>query len=85
MANKQPKTAAGQVRRKLREYVKEKDVEKIVKNAIVMAKDGDKKMVTFVVEQLFGKATGTNVLKGGEPGDQPIQMTLTQLFDSLEK
>lgn len=78
------KTVATQVRRRLREYVTEKDLQTIVKNAVKMAKEGDKKMVTFVVEQIFGKAKGTTIMEGGDE-DKPIKMTFSQFFDSLEK
>lgn len=78
------KKASAQVRRRLREYVTEKDVQKIVKNAVQMAKEGDKKMVTFVVEQLFGKAKGTTIMEGGDE-DKPVKLSFTEFFNSLEK
>ena len=68
-------------KKKIRDYTTEKEVRLMVKRAKKIART-DKKMLQFLLEQIFGKPRQNMGLDGGEDG-RPV--TMAALLDSLEK
>jgi hypothetical protein len=71
------------LRKKIRDYLKEKDIKVLIKIAHEQAKAGDKKMLQFLLDHSFGKPRQNVGLDGGKDG-QPI-MTMSAMLDQLEK
>jgi len=74
-------TNAIKFRKVLREYVTEVEAKHMVDRAKKLAKT-DKRILMFLLEQMFGKARQNVGLDGGSPG-API--TMAALLDQLEK
>lgn len=58
------------VRPKLREFINEREVKDIVETAKKKAGEGDTRMLTFILEQIFGRA----VQPVGNDGDEVFKI-----------
>lgn len=76
------KISPATLKKKIRDYLKEKDVKELIKIAHEQAKAGDKKMLQFLLDHSFGKPRQNVGLDGGKDG-QPI-MTMSAMLDQLE-
>ena len=72
---------AASMKKKVREYMTEKDTQLLMKRIKTWAK-GDKRMAMWLADQVFGKARQNMGLDGGTEG-API--TMAALLDSMEE